>query len=77
MSSSSSIHQAQKPRTGISSLFKRKERAPQTMPNTASHTQPNAANAAALESLDRQRTKARYLAAAKALESVVKGHEKK
>jgi len=47
------------------------------MPNTASHTQPNAANAAALESLDRQRTKARYLAAAKALESVVKGHEKK
>lgn len=47
------------------------------MLNATSQIQPNAAIAAVLDSPDRQRTKVRYLAATKALETAVKGHEKK
>jgi hypothetical protein len=68
---------AQKPRTGLASLFKPKKNASQTMPSSASPSQEEGAIALASESPDRQRAKARYVAAAQALEDAVKGREKR
>lgn len=76
MPSSSSIQSGQKPRNGFPSLFKRKHQTPRTPPNSgASQTNQESPESAIPESSDRQRTKARYLAAIKALEETVKGHE--
>jgi hypothetical protein len=59
------------------SLFKRKEQKEQATPQaprtTSQTNQPSATPV--LDSPDTQRTKARYIAAAKALDEVVKGHE--
>lgn len=73
--SSSSVQSARKPRKRFSSLFKRKEQTPQTPSNTASQSDHEIPVSDIPESLDRQRTKARYLASIKALEEAVKGRE--
>jgi len=69
------MQSGQKPRKGLSSLFKWKEQTPQTPPNTASQSNQESPVSGISESSDRQRTKARYLDSIKALEEAVKGHE--
>jgi hypothetical protein len=72
MSSSSSIHNGQKSRKRLSSLFKRQEQIP---PNTASRSNQENPGSGIPESSDEKRTKARYIASIKALEKAVKGRE--
>jgi hypothetical protein len=73
--SSSGVESGQKPRKRITSMFKRKERAPRPQAESSTPTSQTNQPNAPVESPDRQRTKARYRAAGKALEKAVKGHE--
>ena len=75
MSSSSSVQSRQKPRKGLSSLFKRREQTPNTPPNIASQSNQASTVPGIPASSDGQRTRARYLASLKVLEDAVKGRE--
>lgn len=70
------MESGQKPRKSFTSLFKRKEQASQTPLTTASQSEKGSPASGVPGSPDRQRTKARYLGAVKALEEAIKGHEK-